>query len=501
MAEVTEIESAIRAAENTSTQQYESNFAKIQQQPGTPSVRGTAGGGQREMPCPNCTGEVLTKKAGRMFQSISAFLQRSFNIRIPTEVITFLSENIPVPKISIFKEPCKVCDGKGAIKDPTDDSAKYEAAAAIADSYKEEIEKEEAKLGACGNRYTIIQGSDLLEVGLGMNSAPSYRVDKEMGMRNKGLIDPGQIDAKKGGPQIPEGAKANHIQGLNPPASPGGHYVIKCSNRFSVIAGAQGIEFTTNGPITFNGGIMQFTGPEVTMGTQTGRLVLEGETVALNGKSVEVAPSDGHLFVKGTMSASGNMMVGGHTHCESASITKLETTGKNESSKVSSPSNIYGGPAFWGGPATEGITASLKELMAYVLTNTTNPEHAKNLPSSRFVTGIQDNLTNLLYNSRPLELVPTGICITPTGVGVVYNFPHIHAMPDQMHTHETRIPDIKCDADTAEQLRKEQAGVAGPAPLHKASTSVTNVFTGLWQTISTVFVPTGKSILERNFEK
>ena len=334
-----------------------------------------------------------------------------------------------------------------------------------------------------------------------MNDAPSYRVDKEKSLRNKGLIDPGQIDAKKGGPQIPEGAKANHIQGLNPPASPGGHYVIKCSNRFSVIAGSQGIDFTTSGPITFNGGIMQFTGPEVTVGTQTGKLVLEGETINMGAKSVEVAPSDGHFFVKGTMSATGNMMVGGHTHSESASIVKLETTGKNESSKIGSPGNIYGGPAFWGGPATEGITASLKELMSYVLMNTTNPEHAKTVASPRFVAGIQDNITNILYTARPIELVPTGICVTSTGVGIVYNFPHVHAMPDQMHTHETRIPDIKCDADSAEQLRKEQAGVAGPAPLHKTSTSGVGVLQGIWGAITSVFVGTAMSTQQRNYIK
>lgn len=457
----------------------------------------------RQVQCPFCTGQILTKKAGRPFQTISAFLQRAFSIRIPTAILTFLQENLPISKKSILKEDCKVCEGKGTIEDPSDDTDRYEQSKSIAESYQKEIEENEAKLAPpCGNRYTIIQGCDLLEVGLGMNDAPSYRIDKEKGIRNKGLIDPSQIDNNKGGPQIPEGAKANHVQGLNPLASPGGHYVIKCSNRFSIITGSQGLDITTGGPITINGGITQITGPEVTIGTQTGRCVIEGETVNLNGKSVEVAPSDGHFFVKGTASCTGNMMVGGHTHSESASIVKLETTGKNEPSKIGAPGNTYGGPAFWGGIAPEALQAALKSLVGYVNINTTNPEHAKIIASPRFAQGLQDEVANLLYVARPQELVQTGWAIVPTfGPCPVFNFPHIHAMPDQMHVHETRIPDIKCDADTAEQLRGEQAGVAAAAPLHKSSSSFATLATGLWSSISTVFIGVAKATQERVYNK
>lgn len=471
----------------------------------------------REIQCPFCTGEILTKKAGRPFQTISAFLQRSFSIRIPTNILTFLQENLPVSKKSILSGDCKVCEGTGTIEDPSDDTDKYEEAKSIAESFQNEIEENEAKLAPpCGNRYTIIQGCDLLEVGLGMNNAPSYRVDREKSIRNKGLIDPSEINAKEGGPQIPEGARANHVQGLNPLASPGGHYVIKCSNRFSIITGAQGIDITTGGPITISGGVTQITGPEVTIGTQTGKCVIEGETVNLNGKSIEVTPSDGHFFVKGTASCTGNMMVGGHTHSESASIVKLETTGKNEPSKISAPGNTYGGPAFWGGlsPVPEASQAALKSLVGYVNLNTTNPEHAKIVASPRFAQGIQDELANLLYVSRPQELTFTGyilpgqcVVVGPEGTSTnpapipIFNFPHIHAMPDQMHVHETRIPDIKCDSDSAEQLRKEQAGVASSAPLHKSSTNAAAIATSLWGAISPVFVGTAKTTQEGIYDK
>lgn len=461
------------------------------------------GGGQRQIPCPFCTGKMLVKKSGRAFQRIAGFLQRSFSIKIPSEIIGFLQENIPVDKQSARKEVCPVCGNKRKIPDPTDDSSKWAAAASNFKSRSKEIEELEAKLAPpCGNRYTIIQGSDLLEVGLGMNDVASYRVDKECGARNGRLTDLGskEVDPKKSGP-MPRGAKANHIQGTNPPASPGGHYIIKCSNKFSLITGAQGIDITTGGPITINGGITQITGPEVTLGTQTGKLALEGETVNIGGKSIEMAPTDGQVFVKGTLGTTGNMMCGGHAHMESASVVNLETTGKNQESNISAPNNIYGGPAFWGGPIYEGLQAALKELKSFTLFNTTNPEHAKYIPTMRYMLGLGDNLQNLSYMLRPIELVPTGICITPSGVGIVYNFPHIHAMPDQPHTHETRVPDIKCDADDSASLRGPNGGTAGPAPVHKTQKTLVSTLQSFWSAISLMFVGTASSIQHNTYQK
>lgn len=464
-------------------------------------------GGQRQIPCPFCVGEMLVKKAGRPFLRLAGFLQRSFSIKLPSSLMGYLQENTPVNRQSARKGKCPVCGNKRVITDPSDDSSKWKAAAANFKSNAKEIQKQEAKLAPpCGNRYTVIQGSDLLEVGLGMNDVASYRVDKECSARNGRMTDLGskEVDPKKMGPH-PLGAKANHIQGTNPPASPGGHYIIKCSNKFSLITGAQGIDITTGGPITINGGITQITGPEVTIGTQTGRLVLEGETVNVGGKSIEMAPTDGQVFVKGTLGATGNMMCGGHAHMESASVVNLETTGKNQESNISAPNNVYGGPAFWGSVAGEGITASLRELASYTLFNTTNPEHAKYATSLRFFNGLGDNLQNIAYMLRFVEFVPTGLCVvsygSSAGLHFIYNFPHCHAMPDQMHTHETRVPDIKCDADDAASLRGAQSGTAGPAPLHKSQTKLTTVLQQFWNAISLPFAGVAAALQHKTYTK
>ena len=371
----------------------------------------------------------------------------------------------------------------------------------------------------CGNRYTIIQGCELLEVGLGMNTAPSYRVDKNKSIRNKGLVDPGQINTKTAGPQIPEGGNCNHVQGINTLSSPGGHYMIKCSNKFSVVAGAQGIELTTGGPVTISGGITRITAPELSIGSQTGRLALHGDVVDIGGRSVEVAPTDGHFFVKGTISNTGNLVVGGHTHSESISFVKAECSGRNEVTKPGAGSDLYGGPAFWGGVGVEGITAALKDLVGFTTSKTTNPVEAQQILTPRFVENLRDKMLNLSYNIRPWETKPTGYIlpgtmITITGTcpcnqggiaaGVITgtviqpiplnNFPHVHSLPDNVHTHEVRIPDIDCSADSAAEVRGKQAGVTAPSPLHKSSTSGLQAMLSMFSSVGSVFVPVWKSI-------
>jgi hypothetical protein len=471
----------------------------------------------RETKCPYCSGNILTKKIGRVFATITGFLQRSYNIRIPTPMLAFLQENMPVGKSSLLKGKCKACDGKGSIKDPSDDSDKLEKVKSIAQSKIKEILELEKKLAPpCGNRYTIIQGCDLLEVGLGMNNNPSYRVDTDKSMRNKGLIDPGQIDPKKGGPQIPEGGKCNHVQGINSLASPGGHYMIKCSNKFSLVVGAQGVEISSGGPVTISGGITRLTGPEISIGTSAGRLLLEGQVVNINGKSVEIAPSDGHLFVKGTISCSGNIMAGGHCHAESSSFVKVDCGGRTDQTKHASPSDLYSGPGFWGGMNGEGLTAALKDTVGYVTSKLTSPIEAQQITTKKFMDGMRDKMLNVSYNARPWELKPTGYILPGTRVkfvgsfpcnyggkafgqmtGIVTqvpginlnNFPHCHALPDLAHVHDVRVPDLDFSHDSAEGIRKSQSGVASSAPLHKAAGKGPGIMSSVFSVIGSVFTP------------
>lgn len=451
---------------------------------------GGGGGGQREIPCPFCKGEVLTKRSGRQYQSISAFLQRSFKIRIPTEWIEYVQNLAPVSKSSIRKKPesCKACKGKKTIKDPSDDRSRWAAAKGIAQGLAPEIERLENELApACGNRYTIIQGCDLLEVGLGFNDATAYRIDdteKQWNIRAGGNIEPGDIDPKKGGPQFPQGQKATHVQGINSLGSPGGHYFIKCANKFSVLAGAQGIELTTGGPLTINAGVVRFTGPEMSIGTQTGRLSLEGEVVNLAGKSIEAAPSDGHFFVRGTMSNTGNLMVGGHSHMESASMIKAQMPGKNENTKSSSPTDLFGGPAHWGGVAMESIPATLSDCIGMVTKSITNFKEIPEVISLRYFNDLKDKVANIAYSLKSLETIPTGICTvlygSSAGIHPIFNFTHVHGEPNGIHNHEMRVPDMDISAESGGEVRSKLGGLGSNAPLQVQSKEES----GIWSFLS-----------------
>jgi hypothetical protein len=469
---------------------------------------------QRQVPCPFCTGQILPKTSGKPMQAIAGFLQRSFNIRIPSALMSLLKQVAPVEKKSLLKTKCEACKGKGTIPDPSDDTSKYQQVKSLAQSKAKEILELENRLApACGNRYTIIQGNDLLEVGIGMNTSPSYRIDKDKSVRNKGLIDPSKINTEKGGPQFPEGAPCNHVQGLNPMATPGGSYTIKCSNKFTIVTGAQGIDLTTGGPLTISAGITRITGPELTIGTSSGRLTLEGQVVNVNGKSVEIAPSDGHLFVKGTMSATGNVMVGGHMHAESISVTNLECTGKNVMTKPAAPSDLHTGPAFYGGVGVEGIKAAVKDMMGYSVSKATNPVEAQQMISQRHINGLRDKTLNLAYHMRPWEQKATGyilpgtkmlmqgtvpcnyygpasgpLMVTCTFPIELNNFPHSHALPDLSHCHEVRVPNFDFSADSHAEVRGKQGGVSQGAPLHKDSSNVLGAAMELFAPIATAFV-------------
>lgn len=455
---------------------------------------------QREITCPNCEGSVIISIAARVYSSIAGWLQSiGLRIEIPTAFVQYLRERVPTTKDAVFKSNCPVCNGTKKIKDPSDDTQKYVQAGQIAQTEAKTIEENEAKLGMGGNRTIFVQNNEYKKVGLVMNNAPSYRVDRDASYRLWGAsttdADPGTTFG------VPRGATKAHVQGLSPISSPGGHYIIECTNKFSVVTGALGVEIKTGGPITISGGITKIIGPEITVGTSAGTLSLEGEVVNVQGKSIEMAPTDGHVVVRGSQSVTSNITVGGNAHLEKCSFIKAQTVGKNEMSKVGAPSNIYGGPAFWGGPALEGLQAAIKEYTVFTLANTKNPEQAKLIASPRYAANVADNIQNIAYMGKPQELVQTGICEVAGVPGIVYNFPHIHAIPDQIHCHETRIPNINCDADTAAEVRSAVAGNEGPAPLAVFSYNVIDAAKSLWGTISTVIIaPLATLVTGRNLK-
>jgi hypothetical protein len=368
---------------------------------------------------------------------------------------------------------CPKCGGKGSHPDSSDDSARYAQVAAKAESgaYLDKYIQQTALLApGGGNEHRIYQGDVTHEIGLDFNDLPSYRIDPGGGARIKGIAGP--EDCNPGAPcSVPQPVPANHVQGINPLPLPGGHYFIKCSNKFTLMAGAHGVDITTNGPLTIDAGITKITGPEVTVGSSQGKLVLEGESVTIAGKSIEVAPSDGHFFVKGTISNSGNLIVGGHAHAESLSFVKAECVAKNETSTLSDGTNCKAGAAYWW--IIEGLPCVLLDYIVTVADFPADPKKLQALASTRMMSHLIDKIKDFIYIILPYDL-PAMITGMDSLQLPIYNYPHVHRVHDSAHTHTTRVPNITLH-DNGDALRSAQGGVGSSAPLHKETVNLVGV--------------------------
>jgi hypothetical protein len=414
---------------------------------------------QRKIPCPTCSASnrVKDKIAGRNYFQIPFT-----DFRIPRT--DHLVDAIPT-----FDEnrrdggTCGACGGSKQITDVTDDTAKYERAA---DKIKEKTDKileREAKLGLGGTRTTIIQGSDLLFVGLGFNSNKTYEV-----------MPGGSIAPTLNGGKIPQqnSVPVNAVvgkQGSMAWPQQVGNYTIKCANKFSLLAGAGGITIATPGPLTFSSGMMKFTGPQITIGCASGPLVLEGDSVNISGKAISITPTGGEFFIKGNISNTGNITTQGHAHFESMSFAKASCVGVNKSTlqATANPDVSNTQRATWGRAAVAAALLDLQSLFQAVPMDSESssyrllsPKETKNisdrlrsisklaLPWEREVTGyiLPGTRFTALINGLPAVVVLTSLCD-------VHNIPHMHGIPEMKHTHEVNLPDMDYTNDSTQALR------------------------------------------------
>ena len=422
----------------------------------------------KKIPCPTCTGKVTTnnykqkEETQEGFTGITGFAART---------ALGLAKNGPAKVASLFDKKCPTCGGKGSLPDKTDLSKQQKAAAKVAESESESILKLEASLGPVGgNRHQVVVGDDMLEVGLGMNDSKSYKVIKD------GQVAPigGKIEAKG---TVPVYRKSSSVVGTNPLAIPGGHYHIKCSNKFSVFAGAQGVDITSIGPVVIKGGITQITGPEVTIGSSAGQVTIEGEHLQLSGKSIAITPDaggDGQVAIQGTLHTTGNIVVGGGLHIDGdVSFTGSTCAGKLDRTRVGSDPNQTTGPAQWKGKAA---SSALKDFVRKIVVQIADPTSV--MLSPRGMQNLQQEAVSLIKKALPIEPVVTGWIVPGTKVklfgsfpcnesGPAYgvmeayvvenvnlrNFPHHHILHDGSHSHDMFVPNIKL-VNTSEEVRK-----------------------------------------------
>lgn len=416
----------------------------------------------RKIPCPYCDEkvQVLAEQNGRVSSSATLF-PRMQNILLALSdlLAVFTGGAKKVTKKEALDDKCKACGGSGEIEDVTDTSDADKAAAAYLESKAERILELERKLGNSlgGNKVERVAGAYALIVGRTMNNAKSYTVHE-----GKGAAPASGYVGKNGRASVRQGAPAaekkgnNVVTNNNPPANTGGGIMyIQCGNKFKLSTGAQGIEINSHGPISINGGMMQFTGAEVSIGSKTGSTLIEGDNLQLAGKRVSLTPSgeEGFINIDGSIATSGNLQAGAG-YIDNLYFSNATCPEKQESTKISSQTDMLTGPAHWWPTLALDAAINLLKWETESITDLTLAG-AMNPLNPRSMLKLKDNITNLIYSGLPVEPRPTGICFTLVGPGIVFNFPHTHWMPDEAHSHNVTVPAINYKGHTAESVRAE----------------------------------------------
>jgi hypothetical protein len=411
------------------------------------AIQKLAGGGsssQRDAQCPFCASHVKKKDvSGGKKEFKIPFTNPPYRIPIPP----FLAK-------LLLPDPSKCsCGGKKTVKDVSDDSAKYKQVQQKAEASIDKVLDLEAKLGTGGSRTTMVQASDTLYVGLGFNRNDSYETVPN------GHFSPGKISADpKTGGAFAAGYSSNAVTGKQTSVgwpSANGTYSIKCANKYQLLTGAGGITMATKGPLSINAGIITLTGPQVTIGSSSGPLTLEGDVVSITGKTISLTPTDANVFVKGTISATGNAVFGGQVHAETLSFCKASCVGveKRTTTEAGNPDTGITFPAAWGGMGVRAIILAVLDLQYYMMNILSEFETAAiNLLAPTQMLNLINRFGMLVKVCIPIEIVPTGIFIG-IGFGLVWNWPHVHGLPSMNHSHAVTVPDIDTNYSSPQALR------------------------------------------------
>jgi hypothetical protein len=431
----------------------------------------------RKVPCPYCDEkvEVLSEQNGRAVSSSTLF-PRMQNILLSLSDLLAVFTGGPkkVTKKKALDNKCKACGGSGQIEDVTDTSDADKAAAAYLEGKSQRILELESKLGNSlgGNKIERVAGSVAIICGRTMNDAKSYTVHE-----GKGAAPASGYVGKEGRASVRQGAPANEKKGSNvvtnnnvPANTGGGVMYVQCGNKFKLATGAQGIEINSHGPISINGGMMQFTGAEVSIGSKVGTTLVEGDNLQLGGKRVSITPSgeEGFVNIDGSVAASGNLQAGGG-YIDNLYAANMTMPEKQETTKISSSTDILTGPAHWWPSLALDTALNLLKWEMDSVTDLTLAG-AMNPLNPRSMLKLKDNITNVIYSGLPVEPRPTGICFTAVGPGIVFNFPHTHFMPDEAHSHNMTVPAINSKNQTAESVRAEFAASGGNSRLPATAT-------------------------------
>jgi phage FluMu protein Com len=426
------------------------------------------------------------KKNSKDLSGLLGSVGSSLRIKLENAGLLAKSSNRLVTKRSMYDDgKCPRCNNTGFIEDKTDQSQQIQAASQKAQQLQKEITQLEADLGGAGpggNRHTLVVGDDMLEVGLGYNDSSSYKVVEN------GSADPGGATITKKG-VVRDIASTSAVIGTNPLATPGGHYVIKCSNKFTVRAGAQGIELNTEGPLIIRAGQTQLIGPEVTIGSAVGRVALEGKSMSIGGDYISINPGTGgkgQVSCTGTFTTAGNIIAQGGAHIEGdLSCISMTIPAKVTRSKHSSQDTQTTGAAVW---QAEAASQGLQDFVRKITVQAGDAGALVLAP--RVQQNIAADQKNLLKKGLPVEPQPTGYCTvlagSSAGIHPIYNYPHHHTLSDGIHAHDQETGNFHL-TNGCQAVRSTAKAKEAPAPvMANTSDPGSNLFTQAFQLIQSV---------------
>jgi hypothetical protein len=450
----------------------------------------------RSIKCPYCDGEVLSQQNGQTTSAPNLYPRLGPIVGVFSAVVNALGDTLnailggvkTVPRAEAIggAKNC-VCGGTKVLKDYSDTAVPDQK---TADYYRAETEKIlelEGKKGNSpgGSRITRIAGADVLLVGHGFNDAKTYTIIKD------GKAVPGNTVSTKAA-SIPSGAKTDAIVHHNVPAnSAGGRYYIQCSNKFQVVAGAQGIVMSTKGPIMLDGSAITFTGAEVGFASQTD-VTVAGKNVMMTGDLVTLRANpgekrDGKVTIDGGCAVTGNFSSPG-AMVDSLYFKKGVCPKRQTTSKISAPTNITGGPAAWGGFNTNATRLALKDIKKYVTETTGDPKKLGETSPLTLGSDLSEKIFNMGYSMLPFELKQTGWCIITSGSSAglwpIINFPHVHPVPNDTHYHIHDEPALTY-CTTSDEVGEQWHACGGDGPLPVQPPAGESIFQRIARTVYT----------------
>jgi len=410
--------------------------------------------GGEEINCPICEQKLADDKSD-FVQRILRTIRKFSNI-LPWDcwnwgVTKFLINFIVTPMLSEISalavsggEGCGMCN-KGKVKSYSQTIENSNKKSAETFAQKQNEINESAKNHKPGSNVQTVKGSYGIDAGGDQtnNAKVAQQLKDDCSVIPTGLK---KGTGAKANPLHPSGEKVETVVFMPPNKTSAGDIFFRAANDIKMIAGSPGISMETNGKISITGGFLD-------LNSMDGPAILTSKNVTnVNGAKVHITGAKGigltapNVGVNGNLGVTGNLGVKGSVTIDGAlSVKHLKIkTMRSETTSNSSPKSTSNSTTYYtGGAAGINIFDKIKNLLVR-----DNPLKMLMLTPKGLLTIFQEVYDRVLLMIG-IHPVPTGIFVSYTGTGVVYNFTSNSSKVPDDHSHQFDAPQMTRAADNA----------------------------------------------------